>query len=142
MLDPKNNVVLTGGIVRDPEVVGNGNILKFSVAVDYAANEKGEGNTTGYFDVTYFLNDDDHGRNSKFVKSQIDAGNLKKGSQIQLVGRLVQERWTPSGTSDGKKQSKVAVVAESVTYAGGGSRQQEGGNTRNATAGQGMPDSF
>lgn len=145
MLDPKNNVVLTGGIVRTPELVGNDKILKFSVAVDFAASEKGGDNTTGYFDVTYFLNDEDHGRNSKFVKSQFDAGNIDKGTQVQLVGRLVQERWTPTnGTGDGKKQSKVAIVAESVTYAGGNRKNEQGERTSpaRASAGQGMPDSF
>jgi single-stranded DNA-binding protein len=114
MIDPKNNVVLTGGIVRDPEQP-TPNLVKFSVAVDFAGSDK-SGNSTGYFDVTYWLNDDN--KNASFVKSQVESGKMKKGSQIQLVGRLVQERWTTE--NDDSKKSRVVIVAESISYAGGG----------------------
>lgn len=114
MIDPKNNVVVTGGLVADPEVI-NENIIKFRVAVDYAGNEKGSQNTSGYFDVTFYTNNDENVRNAKFVKGQIADGKMKKGSQVSLMGRLVQERWT----TDDKKGAKVVIVAEAVTYAGG-----------------------
>jgi single-stranded DNA-binding protein len=39
---------------------------------------------------------------------------MKKGSQIQLVGRLVQERWK----QDDSNRSRVVVVAESISYLG------------------------
>lgn len=134
MLDSKNLVNITGGVVVDPEVV-NGNILKLRLAVDYAGSEKG-GSTSGYFDVTYFLNGDDNVRNAKFVKSQIDAGNIKKGSQLSLVGRLVQERWT----TDDKKSSKVVIIAESISYASSGGNKSE---EKSASASQSeLPDNF
>lgn len=120
MIEGRNVVILTGGIVRDPEVV-NGSIAKFSVAVDFGGSEKG-GSNTGYFDVTYFLNGDENKRNASFVSSQINEGKMKKGSQISLVGRLVQERWT----DDNGNRSKVVVVAESISYASGAARPTTG----------------
>lgn len=112
MLDAKNIINLTGGIVADPERPTE-NIAKFRVAVDWAGSEKGTQNNTGYFDVVYYLNNEDGARNAKFVKSQLDDGKMKKGSQISLIGRLVQERWT----TDGKNAAKVVIVAESISYA-------------------------
>ena len=127
MLDPKNNLNLTGGLTADPEVV-NGKIVKLRLAVDYAGNDrKNPDNKSGYFNVTYFLNEGDS--NSRFVKSQLDAGNLKKGSQLQLIGRLVHERWEGQ---DGKNASQVVVIAESLTYAG--SARSEGSGERPAAS--------
>jgi single-stranded DNA-binding protein len=40
---------------------------------------------------------------------------MKKGSQIQVLGRLVQERYK---AQDDSPRSRVVIVAESVTYAG------------------------
>lgn len=113
MLDPKNTVNLTFGLVDTPETVNDGKIVKLRAAVDYAGQEKGSDNRSGYFDVTYFANDGNP--NSKFVLSQVESGNFKKGTQLQLVGRLVQERWE----KDGKKNSRAVIVAESISYAGG-----------------------
>lgn len=132
MIDPRNNVNLTFGVVADPEIVGNNdNILKLRVAVDYAGSEKG-GSTTGYFDVTYYLDNDDNSRNAKFVKSQIDAGNIKKGTQLQLIGRLVQERWS----SEDKKGQRVTIIAESLTYAGSAPKKdgESSGSSSSASA--------
>lgn len=116
MLDPKNSVNITAGIVSDPEVVANGNIIKLRVAIDYAGNEKGTGTTSGYFDVVYYLKDgnDFASKNASFVSKQINEGKMKKGSQVQILGRLVQERWT----QDNQNRSKIVVVAEALTYVG------------------------
>lgn len=112
MIDPNNNLNLTCGVVADPEMVTD-NIAKFRVAVDYAGSEKNSDNSSGYFDVTYYLNSDENKRNCEFVRNQISSGKLSKGSQIRLIGRLVQERWS----TDDKKSSKVVIVAENITYA-------------------------
>lgn len=111
--DPKNIVALTGGIVNDPELFGNDKtILKFRIGVDWAGQEKDTDNNSGYFDVTYFLGNDSP--NTKFVANQFKEGNIKKGTPVQLVGRLVHERWE----KDGQKNSRVSITAESLTYAG------------------------
>lgn len=123
MIEGSNVVVISGGITKDPEVVGSGAIAKLGLAVDYAANDKA-GGSTGYFDVTYFLNNDES-RNAAFVKKQISEGKMKKGSQISIVGRLVQERWT----SDEGNRSKVVIVAESISYVKGGMSKDSGSST-------------
>lgn len=132
MIEGSNVVVISGGITRDPEVVGSGAIAKLGLAVDYAANDKA-GGSTGYFDVTYFLNDDS--RNAGFVKKQISEGKMKKGSQISIVGRLVQERWT---TDEGTR-SKVVIVAESISYVKGG-MSRDSGSTSDAGEAANIPE--
>lgn len=112
MMDPKNVTCLTGGIVAEPERPTD-NIVKFRLAVDWAGREKESDDRSGYFDVVYYMRDDNP--NTKFVKSQLEAGNLKKGSQISVVGRLEHDRFK---TREGNKASRVQIVAEGITYAG------------------------
>lgn len=114
MLDAKNVVSISGGVVSDPEII-NDKIAKFRIAIDYAGSEKGSQNNSGYFDVTYYLKDgsDFANNNAKFIHSQITSGKMKKGSPIQLIGRLVQERWQ----QDNNNRSRVVIVAESISYA-------------------------
>lgn len=116
MIDPRNTVILTAGLIADPELVANGNIAKLRIAVDYAGSEKGAGASSGYFDVVYYLKDgsDFASKNASFVAGQINNAKMKKGSQLQIVGRLVQERWQ----QDGQNRSKIVIAAEAVTYAG------------------------
>lgn len=115
MIDAKNVVTISGGVVSEPEII-NDKIAKFRMAVDYAGSEKGSQNNSGYFDVVYYLKDgnDFANSNAKFIHNQITSGKLKKGSPIQLIGRLVQERWQ----QDNNNRSRVVIVAESVSYAG------------------------
>lgn len=144
MLDPKNSVNITAGIVSDPEVVANGNIIKLRVAIDYAGNEKGTGTTSGYFDIVYYLKDgnDFASKNASFVSKQINEGKMKKGSQVQILGRLVQERWT----QDNQNRSKIVVVAEAMTYVG--SSYQKNGESGSSSGGaakqssNNVPDEF
>lgn len=110
MLDPRNVVNISGGLTADPEKPTE-NIVKFRIGVDYSGNDsKNHDNKSGYFDVTYFLNTKTP--NAEFVGRQISEGKLKKGSKVQILGRLLQERWE----SDGRNASKVVIVAESLSY--------------------------
>lgn len=109
MLDPKNVVALTGGLVDSPEI--NGDVAKLRIAIDYAGNERNSDNKSGYFQVKYFLNSDTP--NATFVRNQITNNNFKKGSTLQLLGRLVQERWKDDA---GNNRSGIVVIAESITY--------------------------
>lgn len=117
MIDPKNVITATGGVVSDPELI-NDKIAKFRLAIDYAGSEKGSENNSGYFDIVYYLKDGVNfsSKNASFLHTQITSGKLKKGSSIQLIGRLVQERWQ----QDGNNRSRVVVVAESVSYISSG----------------------
>jgi len=114
MIDPKNVISITGGVVSDPELI-NDKIAKFRLAVDYAGSEKNSQNNSGYFDIVYYLKDGTEfaTKNASFLHSQITSGKMKKGSSIQLVGRLVQERWQQD---DGSNRSRVVIVAESISY--------------------------
>lgn len=145
MIDPKNTVSLTAGVIADPELVANGNIAKLRIAVDYAGSEKGSGMSSGYFDVVYYLKDgnDFATKNAAFISKQINESKMKKGAQIQILGRLVQERWQ----QDNQNRSKVVIVAEAITYAG--SSYQKNSNTSSdasapkaATSSNSVPDEF
>lgn len=128
MIDPDNVVVMTGGLVRDPESP-NSNLVKFTIAKDYAGSEGGK-SATGYFDVVYWLNN--NSQNADWVKSQVNAGNIKKGSQLRIVGRLTQERWS----QDGSTRSRVTITAEAVSYASSSKRQEDSGASTSAGEGQ------
>lgn len=139
MIDPKNVVSVTAGIVADPEMV-NDRIAKIRVAVDYAGSEKNVSGASGYFDVVYYLKDGEtfSSKNASFVHSQITAGKMKKGSQIQLVGRLVQERWQ----QDSQNRSRVVIVAESISYVGSAGKPADKQESSSASAASNVPDSF
>lgn len=137
MIDARNNGNLIGGLVADPELVGpNKDIVRLRIASDYSGRDAANpDNKTGYFRVTMFLSDDNN--NTRFVKKQIENGNLKKGSQVHILYRLQQERWEKDGT----KMSDVTLVAESLTYAGGAARTSEGDNTPKVAAVE-IPNEF
>jgi len=115
MVDPRNIGTLVGGLVEDPKRVGNdGQVLKLTIGVDRAGNDQNSDNNSGYFDLTYFLNSKENSNNASFVKSQLESGNLSKGSQVHIVYSLQHDRWE----KDGEKRSKVGLIAEAITYYG------------------------
>ena len=68
---------------------------------------------------------------------------MKKGSQIQLAGRLVQERWQ----QDNQNRSRVVIVAEAITYAGsfqknGNSSDSSANTSSSKPAANSVPDEF
>lgn len=129
MLDPQNLVNISGGVVADPEVI-NDNILKMRVAIDYAGSEKNSDNKSGYFDVVYYLKDQNGftNKNASFVATQVAEGKMKKGSSVAIIGRLLQERWK----QDEKSASKVVIVAEHVTYGQRSSNNNSGSTASSA----------
>lgn len=143
MLDPQNLVVLNGGFVSDPELI-NGKIFKAAIAVDYAASDKNSDNNTGYFDIVYYLKDNNGftSKNANFVSTQLDAGNIKKGTQVSIVGRLVQERWKQEDAN----RSKVVIVAEHIAYAkmskSSGSSSSSSSSDSSSSQSASVPSSF
>lgn len=127
MLNLKNMVRIEGGIVADPDKVSD-NIVKFRIGVDWSASDRVSDNTSGYFNVTYFLNNE--GSNANWVKSQLEAGNLSKGSQVAILGRLVQERWK---NQEDQNRDNVVIYAEEIAYAG--SRARTEGAATSASSG-------
>jgi single-stranded DNA-binding protein len=140
MLDPRNLLNLIGGVVSDPEVI-NDKILKFRMAVDYAGSEKGSDNTSGYFDVVYYLKDGSGyaSKNASFIHGQVQNSKIKKGTKLHLVGRLVQERWR----QDDQNRSRIVIVAEHASYAASaGTGSASGGKADSSASSSSVPDSF
>ncbi len=105
-----NNVVVCGHVTRDLD----GNAFAYTqsgtarASVSLAVNrsvKKGEEWTdeASYFDVTIW------GKTAENLKPY-----LVKGAQIVVSGHLQQDRWE----KDGKKFSKVGIVADSVQLCG------------------------
>ena len=140
MIDPRNTVILTAGVISDPEIVANGNIAKMRIAVDFAGSEKGSSGSSGYFDVVYYLKDGSNfaSKNASFIANQISENKMKKGSQIQLSGRLIQERWQ----QDGANRNKVVIVAEAITYASSGYKADSNSSEKKVQAAVSVPDEF
>jgi len=143
MIDPRNLLNLTGGVVTDVELV-NDKIAKFRLAVDYAGSEKGSDNTSGYFDVVYYLKDQSGftSKNATFIHGQVKADKIKKGAKLQIVGRLVQERWK----QDDQNKNRVVVVAEHISYATTagtqGAKTASTGTSSETETQSSVPDSF
>ena len=102
-----NQVVIAGRITADPEERGNGNgPATFSLATDDRKKVGDEWvSDPSFIDVTCW----EHKFGPKNCKAQALA--LSKGSYVLVVGRLKQERWE----KDGKKGSRLGIIAESVS---------------------------
>jgi hypothetical protein len=126
-------------VVADPEII-NDKIAKFRVAVEYAGSEKGAQSTAGYFDITYYLKDSDGfvNKNASFIHSQITGGKMKKGSQISIIGRLLQERWQ----QDNQNRSKVVVIAEHIAYAASSSPKSSDSKSETTSSNTSVPEEF
>lgn len=137
MLTPDNVINIIGGLVADPESP-TANIVKLRIGVDYAGSEKNSDNNSGYFDITYFTNNDTS--NAKFVARQVSEGKLKKGSRVHVLGRLVQERWE----GEKGKGQRVVIYAEALSYVASARPQNATTDTPNASvaSADSVPSSF
>ena len=109
-----NSIILIGRITKDCgadersfSYVGNGiakAVVSLAVNRSVKKNDKWE-DEVSYFDVTIW------GKVAESLKNK-----LVKGKQIAVTGYLKQDRWE----KDGKKQSKINIIAESVQLVGGG----------------------
>lgn len=126
-----NQVVLMGNLTRDPELrqTPNGqNVCSFSLALNrsYKGADGNWQEATDYIDVVAW------GPLGERV-----AQYLSKGRPCLVNGRLQSRSWE----QDGQKRSKVEVVAQDVTFLGGGNGQggdgggyQGGGNDSNSSS--------
>jgi single-strand DNA-binding protein len=112
-----NSVVLLGHLSRDPELrytPQGAAVCDFGLAVNRRFTRKdGEKiDEVTFVDVTVWNR-----------LAEIAAEYLKKGRAVLAAGRLVQDRWQDEAT--GQKRSKLRVVAESLQFLGGGSKDGE-----------------
>lgn len=111
-----NSVILIGRLTQDAEVqkIGNGTAKsEISLAVNRSVKKNNQWqDEVSYFYVTIW------GKTAENLKQY-----LKKGTQICVCGYLTQDRWE----KDGKKESRIKIVADSVQLLGGGNK---GGNNQ------------
>lgn len=118
MANDINKVVLIGNLVRDMELsYGKSGSAIGSIAI--ASNrsvKRGDkwDNEVSYFDISLF------GKSAENLKPY-----LLKGKKIAVEGSLRQDRWE----KDGKKFSKVRIVANSVELLGGNSSGASNGES-------------
>lgn len=119
-----NQVVLMGNLTRDPELrqTPNGqNVCSFSLALNrsYKGSDGNWQEATDYIDVVAW------GPLGERVSQY-----LTKGRPCLINGRLQSRSWE----QEGQKRSKVEVVAQDVTFLGGGNDNggAQGGGSSNA----------
>lgn len=106
-----NQVTLMGNLTRDPELRSTPNgqsVCSFSLALNrsYKDNASGEWKeATDFVDVTAWA-----------ALGERVAQYCQKGKQVLVSGRLQSRSWE----QDGAKRNKVEVVANDVTFLGGG----------------------
>ncbi len=110
-----NKVLEIGRLTRDPENLAyttNGTArLNLSIAVNRSEKRGGEwSDKASFFDVTVW------GKTAENIKPY-----LAKGKQIAIEGYLDQQRWE----KDGKKYSKIVIIANSVQLLGGRDGERE-----------------
>lgn len=93
-----NVVVVSGNLVRDPELknVGESKVVSFSVAVNTV---RGSGDNRR--EDTSYVDCEAWGRQAEVI-----AQYMKKGDPILVNGELRQDRWEDT---DGNKRSKIKV---------------------------------
>ncbi|MBR4158503.1 MAG: single-stranded DNA-binding protein [Spirochaetia bacterium] len=104
-MNDTNVVVLKGRLVRGAELkqTNNGTYLTtFAIAVNETIkNAKGEyTNKANYFDCTLW------GNFSKSIHQY-----LTKGREVNITGRLRQDKWT---SSDGKVLAKIDIIVKEI----------------------------
>lgn len=119
-----NQVVLMGNLTRDPELrqTPNGqSVCSFSLALNrsYKGADGNWQEATDYIDVVAW------GPLGERV-----AQYLSKGRPALINGRLQSRSWE----QDGQKRNKVEVVAQDVTFLGGGEGGSRGGDSADQSA--------
>lgn len=124
-----NQVILMGNLTRDPELRSTPNgqsVCSFSLAL----NRSYKGSNGEWQEATDFVNIVAWGPLGERV-----AQYLTKGRPCLVNGRLQSSSWE----QDGQKRSKLEVVAQDVTFLGGG--QGSGGAHAEDAAASGPDDS-
>lgn len=116
-----NTVVIIGRLTREPEykTVNEKTVASFAIA-----NGNGKDDGTDFFDVCYW------GKGAEAVRPY-----LAKGSQILVQGRLRQNRWE----KDGKTQSRVDILAESIQLCGSKTAKKEEPEQNDFNDGEDIP---
>lgn len=114
-----NNISIMGRLTADMvlEYLNNGTAKgSFSIANNYGEKRDGKWEDyTSFIDVTLW------GKTAENLKPY-----MKKGTTVAVQGRIRQDRWE----KDGKKNSKICIIADNVYLCGGrGEGQGEQNNS-------------
>ena len=107
-----NQVILLGGLTRDPEqrtTASGKNVVSFSIAVDRQSQD----DQADFFNITAWDKLGD-----------LVMQYLSKGRRVLIQGRLRQDSWEDKDT--GKRQSRIEVTASDVTFLDGPSGDNSG----------------
>lgn len=105
-----NSVNITGRLTKDPvasETHEKKPVTSFSIAYNEPYGQK----AVSYFDVTAF------GKTADFARTW-----LKKGTKVEVTGRLKQERYT---SRDGNMITKYSIIASELGFAEGKQENQQ-----------------
>ena len=112
-----NNVILIGRVVHNVKelkyTTNNTAIMELSIAVNKNKDK------ASFFDISVF------GKLAETIKPYI-----AKGKQIAVQGTLEQQTWE----KDGKKHSKVVIIANSIQLLGSRQEQDSKPNEQSAPA--------
>lgn len=133
-----NQITIIGNLVRTPELrstPGGAQVTDFSVALNHkytnAAGNKIE--EVSFVDVSAW------GKQAEAI-----CRYKKQGDLLLVQGRLKQDRWTDK--QSGSKRSKLAIVAERVTFLPSGAKKDSnstsGGNRQSGGNGGGGYDDY
>ena len=107
LMNQLNSIIIEGNVTRAPELKEPNESLKvceIPLAVNrFYRNSEGE----GIKEVSYF-NVEAYGKMAERAVQE-----CVKGRGLRVVGRLRQNRWT---TAEGKKTSKVTIIAEHIEF--------------------------
>jgi single-strand DNA-binding protein len=126
-----NQVILMGNLTRDPElkaIPSGQSVVSFSLALNRSyKDQSGEWKeATDYVDITAW------GPLAERV-----AQYCQKGKQVLVNGRIQSRSWE----QDGQKRSKVEVLAQDVTFLGGGQGGSGGGSSNDGNEDMGSSSS-
>jgi single-strand DNA-binding protein len=120
-----NRVIIAGNLTRDPQVrflASEQAVANFGLAI----NRKFKGSDGSLKEETTFVDVEAWGRQAELVGQY-----LTKGRGCLVEGRLKLDSWEDK---EGKKQSKLRVVAENVQFLD--SRPRQGGGPGEGPAGE------
>lgn len=126
MINPDNVITISGRLTADANVVMDGKMLQFSIAVDRAGYEKGSDNNTGFFNCKIWMTENKWTSVGflEMVSELHKSGRLSKGAPVRIVGELNQDRYEDN---QGNRRTDVNILVSDIrSYA-----RTSGGNSNN-----------
>lgn len=126
-----NRVILVGNLTRDPELryIPSGTAV---TEIGLAVNDRRKGPNGDWIEETTFVDVTLWARTAEVASEY-----LSKGSSVLIEGRLKLDTWE----KDGKKNSKLRVVGETMQMLGGKGGGGGGGGPRPPMQNRGRPQS-